>query len=103
MPPSRPRRRTRPPKVTDSFTAFVLDQLAELGDVMPKRMFGAVGLYHRGIFFGIIARGDTLYLKVGDANRRDYERAGTKAFTPYPDRHGTMKYRAVPLAVLESA
>ena len=64
-----PQRRTsRSLKVSDTFKAFVLDQLEELGDVTPKSMFGGVGLYHRGVFFGIIAR-DTLYLKVGDANR----------------------------------
>ena len=38
-------------------------------------MFGGVGLYHRGVFFGIIA-GDTLYLKVDDTSRREYESAG---------------------------
>src|SRR5438067_4100323 len=89
-------------RVSDAFRSFVLDQLAEVGDVAPKSMFGGVGLYHRGVFFGIIAR-DTLYLKVGDANRADYERARMKPFKPYPDREGTMKYHAVPLGVLESA
>ena len=98
-----PQRRTsRSLKVSGTFKAFVLDQLEELGDVTPKSMFGGVGLYHRGVFFGIIAR-DTLYLKVGDANRADYERARMKPFKPYPDREGTMKYHAVPLGVLESA
>lgn len=67
-----------------------------------RSMFGGVGLYCRGLFFGIIAR-DTLYLKVGDENRRDYERAGMKPFKPYADRPATMKYYAVPLDVLESA
>src|SRR5436309_525127 len=91
-------------KVSAGFKSFVLDQLEELGDVTPRAMFGGVGLYHRGVFFGILAR-DTLYLKVGDSNRADYERAGMKAFTPYPGRKskGTMKYYAVPLEVLESA
>jgi len=99
----RPKRRPlRSLRVSDAFKAFVLDQLAEVGDVTPKSMFGGVGLYHRGVFFGIIAR-DTLYLKVGDANRADYDRAKTKPFKPYPDRQGTMKYHAVPLDVLESA
>ena len=88
--------------VSDAFKAFVLDQLAEVGDVMPKSMFGGVGLYYRGVFFGIIAR-DTLYLKVGDANRPDYERAKMKPFRPYPHREGTMRYHAVPVDVLESA
>src|SRR5438067_9560099 len=88
-------------RVSDAFRSFVLDQLAELGDVMPKAMFGGVGLYHRGVFFGIIAR-DTLYLKVGDANCADYESAGMKPFKPYADRPGTMRYYAVPIDILES-
>ena len=89
-------------KVSPAFKSFVLDQLEELGDVMPRSMFGGVGLYHRGLFFGIIAR-DVLYLKVDDSNRADYERAGCAQFKPYPDRSGTMRYYAVPLEVLESA
>ena len=65
-------------------------------------MFGGVGLYHRGVFFGLLAR-DTLYLKVDDANRPDYKAAGMKPFRPYPGRRGSMRYYAVPLDVLESA
>jgi DNA transformation protein len=94
--------RLRSLKVSAGFKSFVLDQLEELGDVTPRSMFGGVGLYHRGVFFGILAR-DTLYLKVGDTNRADYERARMAAFRPYPNRSGKMKYRAVPLEVLESA
>ena len=88
-------------KVSDGFKSFVLDQLEELGDVTPKSMFGGVGLYHRGVFFGILAR-DTLYLKVNDTNLADYQRAGMKPFRPYPNRSGTMRYYSVPLDVLES-
>jgi DNA transformation protein len=87
--------------VTDAFKAFVLDQLGEVGDIMPRLMFGGVGLYHRGVFFGIVAR-DVLYLKVDDSNRTDYERAGMKPFKPYPNRPTTMQYYAVPVQVLES-
>jgi DNA transformation protein len=99
------RSRSRTPRslsVTDGFKSFVLAQLEELGDVTARSMFGGVGLYHRGTFFGLIAR-DTLYLKVGDANRADYDRAKAKPFQPYPDRPGTMKYYSVPLDVLENA
>jgi DNA transformation protein and related proteins len=88
--------------VSPAFRSFVLDQLEELGGVTARSMFGGVGLYHRGIFFGIIAR-DTLYLKVGDANRADYARAKAAPFKPYPDRSGSMKYYAVPVEILESA
>jgi len=88
-------------RVSETFRAYVLDQLAELSDVTDKAMFGGVGLYHRGVFFGILAR-DTLYLKVDARNVDDYVRAGMKPFGPYPDRSGTMRYYAVPLEVLES-
>src|SRR5438876_1570946 len=95
--PRRPvRNRLSPMKVSDGFKSFVLDQLEELGDVTPRAMFGGVGLYRRGVFFGILAR-DTLYLKVDETNRAQYERAGMKPFRPYPDRPGTMQYYAVPL------
>jgi DNA transformation protein and related proteins len=88
--------------VSDGFRSFVLDQLSELEDVMPRSMFGGVGLYSRGLFFGILAR-DRFYLKVDDENRAAYEEAGEKPFKPYPGRPGTMQYYAVPLAILESA
>jgi DNA transformation protein len=98
----RPRSKLRSLKVTDAFKAFVVDQLADLGDVTPKSMFGGVGLYCDGVFFGIVAR-DVLYLKVDDSNRDDYVRAGMPPFRPYADRSGTMQYYAVPIDVLESA
>ncbi len=88
-------------RVSDSFKAFVLDQLEELGGVTSKAMFGGVGLYRDGTFFAIIAA-DVLYFKVDETNRSDYERAGSKAFKPYANRSGTMRYWAVPLGVLES-
>jgi DNA transformation protein len=102
-----PSKRARTPSarslaVSETFRTFVLDQLEDLGDVTAKAMFGGVGLYCRGTFFGIIAR-DELYLKVDDGNRADYERAGMAAFKPYPDRPSTMQYYAVPVDVLESA
>jgi DNA transformation protein and related proteins len=97
-----PAPRLRSLKVTDAFRAFVLDQLADLDDVVPRAMFGGVGLYCRGVFFGIIAN-DVVYLKVDDTNRGDYERARMSPFRPYPDRSGTMEYFAVPIDVLENA
>jgi DNA transformation protein and related proteins len=90
-----------PRAVTQGFRCFVVDQLSEVGEIVAKPMFGGVGLYCDGVFFGVIAR-DTLYLKVGDLNRGDFERAGMTVFTPDPRRRGR-KYQAVPVAVLESA
>jgi DNA transformation protein len=97
-------RRPRSPgslAVSESFKKFLLDQLEELGDVTARAMFGGVGLYRRGVFFGIIAR-DVLYLKVDESSRKDYVRRGMKPFKPYASRPTTMKYYEVPLSVVES-
>jgi DNA transformation protein len=88
--------------VSDGFKSFVLDGLEAVGNLAARSMFGGVGLYCDGLFFGIIAS-DVLYLKVDDENRPQYERAGSKPFRPYAQRSGTMQYWAVPLDVLESA
>ena len=88
--------------VSDSFRAFVVDQLADLGDITSRAMFGGVGLYCDGLFFGLLA-GDVLYLKADDVNRRTFEAAGGRPFQPYADRPETMKYFSVPVGVLESS
>jgi DNA transformation protein and related proteins len=90
------------PRVSEGYRSFVLDQLEPLGPVVARSMFGGVGLYCDGAFFGLIAR-DVLYLKVDASTRGDYEAAGSQPFRPYPDRAGTMKYYAVPVNVLENA
>ena len=94
-------KRPNPLRVSDGFRQFVLDQLEAAGDVVPRAMFGGVGLYADGLFFGIIA-GDVLYLKVDAGNRGDYEAAGMSPFKPYPRRSGTMQYWSVPVGVLEN-
>jgi DNA transformation protein len=91
-----------PLAVSAGFRQFVLDQLEELGGVVPRAMFGGIGLYRDGLFFGIVA-GDVLYLKVDDRTRQRYEAAGMRPFKPYRHRSGTMQYYAVPVGVLESA
>ena len=89
--------------VTDDYLQYVLEQLAGLGHVTPRRMFGAVGLYHEERFFGLIA-GDTLYFKVNDSNRGDYEARGMGRFRPYPNKPQlSMTYYEVPADTLEDA
>jgi DNA transformation protein len=89
--------------VTDDYLQYVLEQLAGLGHVTPRRMFGAVGLYHEERFFGLIA-GDTLYFKVNDSNRGEYEARGMDRFRPFPDKpYWSMTYYEVPADTLEDA
>jgi DNA transformation protein len=89
-------------RISDGFRAFVLDQLEGVKGLRARAMFGGVGLYAADTFFGILAA-DVLYFKVGDANRSEYEGAGSLPFKPYADRPMTMPYYNVPIAVLEDA
>ena len=89
--------------VSSDFLAYVLDQLAGLGGVSSKRMFGGAGLYKDEFFFGLIAD-DVLYLRVDDSNRKDYSARGMAQFKPYADRpHLSMNYYETPAEVLENA
>ncbi|WP_225771094.1 TfoX/Sxy family protein [Inquilinus sp. Marseille-Q2685] len=63
----------------DSFIDFLRDQLAPLGPIAPRRMFGATGLFCEGVMFGVIAE-DALYLRVDDLNRAAFKEA--EAFPP---------------------
>jgi DNA transformation protein and related proteins len=61
------------------FISFVTDQLAPLGHVTARRMFSGAGLYCDGVIFALILRG-SLYFKVDDGNRADYEGEGLEPF-----------------------
>ena len=86
--------------VTPSYRTFVLEQLQVAGPVTAKAMFGGVGLYCQGLFFALIAD-DTLYLKVDDTTRPEFERVGSRPFRPYGDEAYSMQYYEVPADVLE--
>jgi DNA transformation protein len=87
--------------VSDEYLEYVLEQLAGLGPVAARRMFGGVGLYHDERFFGLIAR-DTLYLKVNDENRADYEARRMARFHPRPNKPQlSMTYYELPADILE--
>ena len=87
--------------VSPSYKAFVLEQLSAAGTVTPRAMFGGVGLYCQGLFFALIDD-DTLYLKVDDTTRPEFERLGAQPFRPFgDDSHVMMQYYELPADVLE--
>ncbi len=89
--------------VSPDFVVFAIEQLSLLGRVTSRRMFGGVGLYADDLFFGLIAD-DTLYFKVDDSNRGDYERRGCKPFQPFADKpEFSMNYYDVPADLLDDA
>ena len=84
-----------------SFRAFVMDQLGRVvPPVRSRPMFGGFGIYAGDHFFALIAD-DTLYFKVDDSNRPDYETRGLKPFQPYGPGSEAMKYYQVPADLLD--
>lgn len=59
---------------------FIRDLFAPFGPVTVRRMFSGAGIFADGLMFGLVVR-DVIYLKVDDANRADFEREGSAAFT----------------------
>jgi DNA transformation protein len=94
--------------VSQEYVEYVLEQLAGVGRVTSRRMFGGVGLYCDDVFFALIS-GDALYFKVDDSNRADYAARGARQFMPFPDRppgdkpHAGMSYYELPADALEDA
>jgi DNA transformation protein and related proteins len=89
--------------VSSSFLAYVAEQLAGLGRVRSKRMFGGVGLYCDEWFFGLLDD-DVLYLKVDASNREDFAARGMKPFQPFRDKpEYSMSYYQVPAETIEDA
>lgn len=89
--------------VSESFRAFILDQLGRvLPRVRARAMFGGVGIYAGEFFFALIDD-DTLYLKVDESNRPDFEAVGMGPFRPYGEGGEVMQYYQVPAHLLEDA
>ncbi len=89
-----------------SDTAFVshcLELLSPLGSTSSRRMFGGHALYIDGLCMALIIQ-DTLYLKVDDAHRALFDRAGCRPFT-YAGKHDevhVMSYYTAPEEAMES-
>lgn len=89
--------------VTPSFRAFVLDQLGlSITGIRARSMFGGVGIYAGDVFFALIDD-DTLYLKVDDSTRPDFEAAGMGPFLPFGENGEVMQYYQLPVEVLEDS
>jgi DNA transformation protein len=59
---------------SDSFAEFLREQLAPLGRITMRRMFGKTGVFCDGLMFAMVTD-DTLYFRVDDDNRAAFEEA----------------------------
>lgn len=85
--------------VSQSYRTYVMEQLGRVNPVTSKSMFGGVGIYSGGVFFGLISQ-DRLYFKVDDDTRPEFERLGMEPFRPFAEDHA-MGYYEVPADVIE--
>jgi DNA transformation protein len=87
--------------VQAQYLAYVLGQLAGLGNLSTRRMFGAVGLYSGESFFAVVDD-DTLFFKTGESNYPDYQARRMPRFMPTSKRpQGPKGYHQVPADVIE--
>jgi len=57
-----------------SYVEFLREQLAPLGGVTMRRMFGKTGVFCDGVMFGMVTD-NTLYFRVDDDNRATFKEA----------------------------
>ena len=74
---------------SDGFAEFLRDQLAPLGRITTRRMFGKTGVFCDGFMLGMV-RDNTLYVRVDDGNRAAFKEA--ESFPPlnYAKKGGTI-------------
>ncbi len=87
--------------VSEDYKAFVADLFEPVGPVRIRAMFGGAGIYadlaEGPVMFGLIAF-ETVYLKVDDGNRADFEAAGMEPFVyeSPAGKKGVMSYYQLP-------
>jgi DNA transformation protein and related proteins len=59
---------------SDSFAEFLSEQLAPLGRITMRRMFGKTGVFCDGLMLGMVTD-NTLYFRVDDDNRGAFKEA----------------------------
>ena len=64
---------------SDPFVDFLCEQLAPLGRVTTRRMFGKTGVFCGGVMLGMVTE-NTLYVRVDEQNRATFKEA--EAYPP---------------------
>ena len=61
-----------------SFAEFLSEQLAPIGSIKLRRIFGKTGVFCDGLMLGMVAN-DALYFRVDDQNRAAFKEAESTA------------------------
>ena len=74
---------------SDGFAEFLQEQLAPLGHVTLRRMFGKSGIFCDGVMLGMVTE-NTLYFRVDDENRQTFKEAESAPPLNYRKRGSTI-------------
>ena len=86
-----------------SLAVYVTEQLAFLGAISNRSIFGAVGIFIDDRLLGIVTS-DSVFLHTGPVNRADYLARGAPQFKPYPNAFDlTTDHHRVPQDILDDA
>lgn len=88
--------------VSESYLEFIREQLAPVGEVVIRKMFGGAGVYCDGAMFGLVLD-ETLYFRGDDASQAKFEDAGCERFiyARPPRKPVAMPYWVVPEHLFE--
>jgi DNA transformation protein and related proteins len=87
----------------DALARHVTEQLAFLGRISSRSIFGAIGIFIEERLLGIVMN-EALYLHTAQSNRDDYVSRGMPQFKPYPNAFDlTTDHHQVPADVLADA
>ena len=74
---------------SDSFAEFLREQLAPLGRITLRRMFGKTGVFCDGVMLGMVTD-NMLYLRVDEGNRAAFEEARSSPPLNYEKKGATI-------------
>ena len=74
---------------SETYAEFLREQLAPLGRVTLRGMFGKTGVFCDGMMLGMV-RDNTLYLRVDDQNRATFKEAASFPPLSYEKKGGTI-------------
>ena len=85
----------------NEFVEYLLELFQPFGEVKVKSMFGGFGIFRRDLMFGLVAD-DTLYLKVDEKSRSEFQSKGLSPFVyKMKGKECTMPYYQAPDEAME--
>lgn len=90
-------------RVQSSLVGYVTEQLAFLGRISNRAIFGGVGIFIDERLLGIVID-DSLYLHTDKSNLGEYVERGMQQFKPYPNAFDlTTDHHQVPQEIVQDA